>query len=219
MRIKGAIFDFDGTLFDSMYIWDTAGETYLASIGVAPRPGVNEAVCALSLSQTASYFKSEYDLEMTTAEIEEGINKMVRHFYYDLVQPKPGVREFLDLLQCNGVKRAVATASEHDHVLAALRRCDMEKYFDGILTCAEVGSGKDEPEIFRACLNALGTAKSETAVFEDAIHAARTAKRDGFVIVGVYDKSEKRAEELKALSDCYITDFCKPETFLCFASD
>lgn len=110
MRIKGAIFDFDGTLFDSMYIWDTAGETYLASIGVAPRPGVNEAVCALSLSQTASYFKSEYDLEMTTAEIEEGINKMVRHFYYDLVQPKPGVREFLDLLQwqrrkngrCNG---------------------------------------------------------------------------------------------------------------------
>lgn len=59
---------------------------------------------------------------------------------------------------------AVATASEHDHVLAALRRCDMEKYFDGILTCAEVGSGKDEPEIFRACLNALGTAKSETAV-------------------------------------------------------
>ena len=156
---------------------------------------------------------------MTTAEIEEGINKMVRHFYYDLVQPKPGVREFLDLLQCNGVKRAVATASEHDHVLAALRRCDMEKYFDGILTCAEVGSGKDEPEIFRACLNALGTAKSETAVFEDAIHAARTAKRDGFVIVGVYDKSEKRAEELKALSDCYITDFCKPETFRCFASD
>lgn len=104
MRIKGAIFDFDGTLFDSMYIWDTAGETYLASIGVTPRPGVNEAVCALSLSQTASYFKSEYDLEMTTAEIEEGINKMVRHFYYDLVQPKPGVREFLDLLQCNGVK-------------------------------------------------------------------------------------------------------------------
>lgn len=187
MRIKGAIFDFDGTLFDSMYIWDTAGETYLASIGVTPRPGVNEAVCALSLSQTASYFKSEYDLEMTTAEIEEGINKMVRHFYYDLVQPKPGVREFLDLLQCNGVKMAVATASEHDHVLAALRRCDMEKYFDGILTCAEVGSGKDEPEIFRACLNALGTAKSETAVFEDAIHAARTAKRDGFVIVGVYD--------------------------------
>ena len=190
MRIKGAIFDFDGTLFDSMYIWDTAGETYLASIGVTPRPGVNEAVCALSLSQTASYFKSEYDLEMTTAEIKEGINKMVRHFYYDLVQPKPGVREFLDLLQGSG-----------------------------ILTCAEVGSGKDEPEIFRACLNALGTAKSETAVFEDAIHAARTAKRDGFVLVGVYDKSEKRAEELKALSDCYITDFCKPETFLCFASD
>ena len=93
MKIKGAIFDFDGTLFDSMFIWDTAGETYLASIGVAPRPDVNEAVCALSLSQTASYFKSEYALEMTTAEIEDGINKMVRHFYYDLVQPKPGVRE------------------------------------------------------------------------------------------------------------------------------
>lgn len=67
-------------------------------------------------------------------------------------------------------------------------------------------AARTSPEIFRACLNALGTAKSETAVFEDAIHAARTAKRDGFVLVGVYDKSEKRAEELKALSDCYITD-------------
>ena len=56
MRIKGAIFDFDGTLFDSMYIWDTAGETYLASIGVAPRPGVNEAVCALSLEPDSVIF-------------------------------------------------------------------------------------------------------------------------------------------------------------------
>ena len=90
---------------------------------------MNEAVCALSLSQTASYFKSEYDLEMTTAEIEEGINKMVRHFYYDLVQPKPGVREFLDLLQCNGVKGPLQRQAKDDHVLAALRRCDMEKVF------------------------------------------------------------------------------------------
>lgn len=63
MRIKGAIFDFDGTLFDSMYIWDTAGETYLASIGVTPRPGVNEAVCALSLSQTASYLRASMTLK------------------------------------------------------------------------------------------------------------------------------------------------------------
>ena len=192
--------------------------TYLASIGVAPRPGVNEAVCALSLSQTASYFKSEYGLEMTTAEIEDGINKMVRHFYYDLVQPKPGVREFLDLLQCNGVKwplqrQANATMSR-PRCAAAIWKSILTVYSPAPRSAA-ARTSRNLPRLPECARNG----QKRNGCFEDAIHAARTAKRDGFVLVGVYDKSEKRAEELKALSDCYITDFCKPETFLCFASD
>lgn len=40
MKLRCAIFDFDGTLFDSMYVWDTLGETYLKVIGVVPREGM-----------------------------------------------------------------------------------------------------------------------------------------------------------------------------------
>lgn len=219
MKIKGAIFDFDGTLFDSMFIWDTAGESYLTSVGVTPRQGVNEAVCALSLSQTASYFKREYALPMTTEQIENGINRMVEHFYYDEVQPKDGMRELVEALRAQGAKCVIATATDRHLIEAALRRCSMERYFDGIFTCTEVGHGKDEPDIFRACLKALGTDRDNTVVFEDALHAAATAKCDGFAVVGVYDKSERHRSEMKALCDCYITDPVHPDELRRFASD
>ncbi len=218
MKIDCAVFDFDGTLFDSMFIWDIAGGMYLRSIGAEPKPSLREDVKALSLYQTACYFRKEYALSLSVEEIMAGINRTVEHFYTDEVLPKPGVTGFLGQLKKAGIRTCIATASDRYQIEAALRRCSMERYFDAVFTCSEVGHGKDEPVIFRTAMDYFGAGRSGTIVFEDAIHAAKTAKADGFAVAAVFDASEKRQDELRALADIYLSDFEHTEEFWKFAS-
>lgn len=213
MKIKCAIFDFDGTLFDSMFIWDSVGEIYLRSLGKKPKPSMREDVRTLSLYQSACYFQKEYDLSLSVEEIMTGINQTIEHFYIHEVLPKPGVVGFLEKMQKAGIRMCIATASARYQIEAALSRCGMERYFDAIFTCSEVGYGKDEPVIFRKAMEHFGADRSTTVVFEDAIHAVRTAKADGFAVVAVFDDSGKRQTEIRKLSDCYIADFEHTEEF------
>ena len=96
---------------------------------------------------------------------------------------------------------------------SALRRCGIADLFDAIFTCSEVGHGKDEPVIFRRAMERFGAQRSDTVIFEDAIHAIETAKKDGFTVAAVFDESEKRQDEVRALADCYITSFEHLEQF------
>ena len=217
MKIKCAIFDFDGTLFDSMFIWDHVGEIYLRSLGKEPKPSMREDVRALSLYQSACYLQKEYDLALTAEQIMEDINQTIEHFYVHEVLPKPGVVGFLEQMKKAGILMCIATASNRSQIEAALRRCEMEHYFEAIFTCGEVGHGKDEPVIFRKAMEHFGADRSTTIVFEDAIHAVQTAKTDGFPVVAVSDNSEKRQSEIRTLSDCYIADFVDTEDFWKFA--
>ena len=218
MKIKCAIFDFDGTLFDSMFIWDSVGEIYLRSLGKEPKPSMREDVRALSLYQSACYFQKEYDLHLSTEEIMAGINQTIEHFYIHEVLPKPGVVDFLEQMKQAEIPLCIATASDRYQIEAALSRCGMSHYFDAIFTCSEVGHGKDEPVIFRKAMEHFDADRSSTIVFEDAIHAIQTAKADAFAVVAVFDHSEKRQKEIRDLSDCYIADFEHTEAFWKFAS-
>ncbi len=204
MQIKGIIFDFDGTIFDSMGIWETAGKEYLASIGIEAEKDLHKKILTMSLAQSAEYMQSEYSLSLTMDEIMLGINKTVEDFYINRAMPKEGAIQMLEMLQAKGIKMCIATATDRYHIEAALMRCNMTKYFDGIFTCTEVGHGKDSPQIFEYACDHLGTDKNETAVFEDAYHAALTAKNAGFYVVGVYDKSEKKTEKIKEFADLYV---------------
>ena len=218
MKIKCAIFDFDGTLFDSMFIWDSVGEIYLRSLGKEPKPSMREDVRALSLYQSACYFQKEYDLHLSTEEFMAGINQTIEYFYIYEVLPKPGVVGFLEQMKQAEIPMCIATASDRYQIEAALSRCGMAHYFDAIFTCSEVGHGKDEPVIFRKAMEYFGADRSSTIIFEDAIHAIQTAKDDGFAVVAVFDHSEKRQKEIRDLSDCYIADFEHTEEFWEFAS-
>ncbi len=218
MKITCAIFDFDGTLFDSMFIWDSVGELYLRSLGKEPKPSLREDVRALSLYQSACYFQTEYDLSLSAEEIMAGINQTIEHFYIHEVLPKPGVAAFLERMKKAKIPMCIATASDRYQIEAALRRCGMEHYFDAIFTCSEVGHGKDEPVIFRKAMEHFDADRSACIVFEDAIHAIQTAKADGFAVVAVCDSSEKRQTEIRALADCYIADFEDTEEFWRFVS-
>lgn len=209
--LKGAIFDFDGTLFDSMYVWDNAGENYLRSIGIEPKENLQERLKALSIFQSAAYIKEKYAIPLSVEEIMAGVNRTVERFYLEEVKPKAGAAEFLETLRSRGVRMCIATASEKYQVQAALKRCRLDKYFREIITCTDIAHGKDEPVIFRKAAECLGTAKESTAVFEDALHALKTAKSDGFITVGVYDRHEKRQDEIRALADFFVEDFNKTD--------
>jgi len=206
-KIKGAVFDFDGTLFDSMFVWDMVAEKYVTSLGKKPQPELREKVRALSLVQSAELLKKEYALDLDVQQIMQGINDAICNFYYHEVLPKKGATEFVKKLRRKGVKTCIATATDRYLIQKALQRCGMQNLFDGIFTCGEVGFGKDTPVVFNKAMEFLGTDKQTTVVFEDALHAIKTAKQEGFFVVAVFDESEKRQDEIKQSCHCYIQDF------------
>ncbi len=205
--IKGAIFDFDGTLVDSMFIWDTFGEDYLKSFGIEPKENLAEVFKTFTLEQAAEYYRRHYGIELTVNEIAEGINTMVAEIYRTKVVLKPGISDFLKRLQSSGVKMCIATVTDRPVVEDVLKRLNIYEYFSEIFTCTEVGFSKETPEIYRLALKHLGTKKTETVVFEDVLHALKTAKDDGFTVAAVYDSHESMQKEMKEISDYYITDF------------
>ena len=206
MRIHGAIFDVDGTLLDSMFIWDTIGETYLRSIGYQPKENLNETFKNMSLHQAARYYQTEYGVTLSIDEIMDGVNAMLERYYRFEVPLKPGVAELLERLRQSGVKLCIATATDRHLVEAALDRCGVLSCFGEIFTCNEVGHGKDEPDIFETALRFLGTRREETLVFDDALYAVRTAKEAGFPVAAVYDSHERSQAEVRARSDLYLED-------------
>lgn len=207
MKIEGAIFDLDGTLLDSMGIWDRAGEDFLLSLGITPRENLAETLKEMSLAQAAEYVQDEYGVSKSVDEIIRDVCHLVEDFYIEKVPLKEGVEEVLEQLANDHVKMCVATASERRLVDLALTRCGVRQYFSEIFTCNELGLGKDTPEIYEMALSHLGTPKENTFVFEDAIHAIRTAKAAGFPVVGIYDASEKDQETVRSLADIYLESF------------
>lgn len=208
MMPTAVIFDLDGTLLDSMLVWDTLGENYLRSKGVTPLAHVRDDLKTMTLFQAAVYFKREYHLTGTAEEITDEINAMIDHAYRFDVQLKPHVFSFLQKLKQNRVKMCIATATDRCLAEPALRRLNIADCFSFLLTCTETGFSKESGEIYEKALELLQTQKSETVVFEDALHAAQSAKNAGFPVIAVYDSSaDNDAEKLKQTADHYIRSF------------
>ena len=210
MKISGAIFDMDGTLTDSMFIWEDLGKRYLISCGVTPSENLREEIKKLTVFETAEYFRERYGLKKTNEEIYAGVDALLWPMYRDEVSPKEGVQLVLETLKEHGIPMVVATATDRHIVEMVLEKNGLLGYFSEIFTTGAVGAGKEDPLIFKMALQSLGTPKAETIVFEDTLYAIKTAKQAGFLIAGVYDDSQDSLQdEIKALSDFYITDYRK----------
>lgn len=218
MDIKAAIFDFDGTLFDSMYVWDNVTEKYLNSIGVSS-PNIDESrLKSMSLLVACEFVKEEFDLFQSVEQIMDGFNQVVRKEYEFNVQPKDGVVEFLEILKKNNIALTIASVSEYEHIKAALKRCKIDNYFSEIFSCSATKHGKRRPDVYNNAFSHLKKLnpeinKKNTFVFEDALYALEVVKNDGFTTIAVRDDSEKCPQRMKDLSYFYIDDFRNLDNF------
>ena len=203
--IKGAIFDIDGVLLDSMGIWDDLGARYLRSLDKIPEEGLNKILFSMSMEQGAEYLNEHYGLNKSVKETVEGIGRMLEDYYFYEVLLKPGAKEILEFLKSKSIKMAAATSSPRTHIEKALSRNGLLGYIEKIYTTSEVGVSKHSPDIYNLAADFLKTKREETLVFEDSLYALNTAKEAGFVTVGVFDeKGESNQAELENQADLYL---------------
>lgn len=194
-KIQAVIFDVDGVLFDSMWMWDELDEKYLRSLGLEMREETTKAVSKMSFEEAADYLRVEYRLDLTVEEIVGQIQDMVRNFYYQEVTLKAGVRRMLENLTRRGIPAVIASASDLDMLEHALTRCQIRPMIKKVFTCSEVGAGKTRPDVFLAAAEYLGVQPEHCLIVEDSLHAIETAIQAGFVTAGVYDESSRLEQD------------------------
>ncbi|MBE6805938.1 MAG: HAD family hydrolase [Ruminococcaceae bacterium] len=210
MEIKSAIFDMDGTLVDSLMVWDVLwqkfGDKYLGGRPFAPTPEDDKAIRTLPLKNAMELVHTNYNIGKSGQELLDETNEMMVDFYSNTVQLKSGVKEFLENLYNKGVKMCIASATAPNLVKIAMDHCELNKYFPKVFSCGDLGLGKDKPDIYLLAQQYLGTEISETWVFEDSFVAIKTAHDIGMNTVGIYDKFNPYQEEIKKIANHYIAD-------------
>lgn len=207
MDITGAIFDFDGTLFDSMHVWKGIRFKFFDIIGVELTEADKKAFEGLYLSEAMNLAIERFELKETYDELLLKVFEYIKKRYLEEAEPKNDIINFLEKLKAKGVKMGIATASGEPAVQAALEKFGMSDYFSAIYSTYTVGATKKEPKVYDVVCRVLGTNKETTWVFEDALYAVTTAKANGYKVVGIFDKSEPDPEGFKASVDVFIHNY------------
>lgn len=200
------VFDVDGTLLDSMPVWENLGERYLEQEGKEAEPHLSDVLRSMSYEQSADYLKKNYLPEKAAEQIQQEIEEMISGFYQDLIRAKPGVGAYLKRLKDKGNRLVVASSSRKQHIESAFKRLGFLEYFEAIYTSRELGP-KDSVEFYKNLACQLGVQAKELIVWEDALYAAASAKEAGCLVYAVYDELEPDGERLRQLADRYIADF------------
>lgn len=203
---KGAIFDMDGTLLDSMPVWKRLTQGYLSQFGLHITDQDYAVTEGFSQPQVAQYFIERYpELPMDAQGMMDGMDRLITARYETIARPKDGVFPFLEELRRRGVKMAIATLTARRHAEKALRDRGMLDYFAFMLTIEDVGISKHEPDIYLRAAERLGLRPADCIVFEDAPYAGVTAKRAGFRVCGMAEPAYAAGEaELRAASDFFV---------------
>lgn len=208
--IKGAIFDMDGTLVDSLifweYLWEYFSDTFFNGKKFRPTDEEDKAIRTMTIGDAMRYLYSIYHLGESADKLAQLGTDMLGKFYEERAKLKKGVTEFLECCKEKNIKMCVASASEKEYVKSVLSHLGIDKYFSGFFSCSEIGKGKEEPDIYLLALEHLGTKKEETCVFEDSLTAIKTAKKIGIKTVAIYDSYNYGQEEMKNLADRYIAE-------------
>jgi thiamine-phosphate diphosphorylase len=208
--MKAAVFDMDGTLLNSMPMWEHAAELYLKSKNIEPQHDIWDRTKSLDMQQTAVYFKQAYRMPDAVQSIVEEIDGLIYERYAHVLELKDGAAEFLQALSARNIPMVLATSTDRCCAEACLKRLGIADCFTELLTCSELGSGKNKPDIYRKAQHCTGMDAAHTVVFEDALYAGRTAVQAGFPVCAVYDESTSGNgdwQQLQKLSACSCFSF------------
>lgn len=195
----------DGTLTDTMHIWDTAAGAFLMMRGIEPYD--YHVFRHMGYRAGVRYMIEEYKLPLTYDEIMAELMKILEYYYVNVAQAKPGVKDFLEAMKNKGVKMCIASATNQYLVEACLKRNGIYDYFCKVYSTVEENTTKFDPYIFDLAKEYMG-ADENTFIFEDALYAIKTARKAGYKVIAVEDYSdEEQRDEIKELSDYYITDY------------
>lgn len=208
MQIKAAIFDMDGTLVDSLGIWDILwqvfGDRFCGGARFVPDPESERRVRTSTLKTAMALLHENCGLGESSEAVYQVGEETFRDFYANSVTLKEGVREYLQYCKANGIRTVIASATAPELIEIALEHCGVRHYFEEIFSCSVVGKGKEAPDIFLHTQNWLGTETAETWVFEDSYVALETAQRIGMPTVGVYDMYTPWQDQVRKASTIYI---------------
>lgn len=207
-KIDAVIFDLDGTLIDSMWVWEEIDKEFLGKRNITVPTEMNKEIEGKSFTETAEYFKSRFELSMSIEEIKTEWSEMAWNFYTKKVLLKRGVKEFLETLANNHIKMGIATSNNMPLVLAVLEAVDIMKYFSQIRTSCEVGRGKPFPDIYLKVAEDLQVDPKHCLVFEDIPNGVRAGKNAGMTVWGIEDNQIQEVwNEVKELADHVIIDY------------
>ena len=205
---KAVIFDLDGTLVDSMWMWRDIDIEYLGMYDIPFPETLQEEIEGMSFSETAMYFKEKFQIPDSLEEIKATWNRMAYDKYTKEVPLKKGALRLLSYCKENGILLGIATSNSRELVDSTVRALEVEDYFSCIMTACDVTKGKPAPDIYLAVAELLKVKPEECLVFEDIVMGIRAGKSAGMKVCAVEDAYSEFQKDLKSeLADYYIKDF------------
>lgn len=207
-NMEAVIFDLDGSLVDSMWMWHEIDIEYLGRYELPVPEDLQHQIEGFSFSETAQYFKERFSLPDSLDEIKRTWNEMAWDKYMNEVPLKPGAAEFLTLCRQRGIRLGIATSNSRELVTNVADTHGLHDYFQCIMTGCDVGKGKPAPDIYLAVADSLQVSPARCLVFEDIIAGIMAGKSAGMVVCAVEDAySLDQTQAKKELADYYIRDY------------
>ena len=207
MKPNTYLFDFDGTLVDSMPTFVSAMLKVLNDYNVPYGDDIVKIITPLGYKGSAEYFQS-LGLKLSTEEIIALVSDFARREYKYNIQLKDGVYETLVALKNQGASLNVLTASPHDMLDPCLKRVGVYELFDNVWSCDDFSTTKADPNIYKLSAGKIGKPVGDIIFLDDNYNACKTAKSSGMKVYGVFDSSsEDYVEEMKNLTDKYVFNF------------
>ena len=202
------LFDFDGTLVDSMPTFISAMLRILDEHHISYGDDLTKIITPLGLNGTAEYYINTMGVPMEKEQLMLLMKEYMMDAYFHTIPAKPHVISALQELKRRGASLNVLTASPHITLDACLKRLGMWELFDNIWSCDDFDTTKADPQIYVRAARRLGTTVDKVLFLDDNLHADTVAKSAGMLVCGVFDpSSEDSADQIKAVADHYIYDF------------